>query len=361
MMNFFRISVLVFISHLCTAQQQGSVVIEKFTNAYCGACPNATITLQEIQTLHPDVIWLSHHKPVSWTNNALTNPESEVLWDQLDVPGTPMGMVDRYHNGSTLLYSRSQWQAYVEQQLQTPDLVRLEIVDFTFDQDTREVQFRFDMTALSDLPENNYHLTAVMVEDSVWGVEQHNYFNDEPGHPLEGWGDIIWAYPHRNVVRHLFGAPWGIEVDGLEQASSGSLVESNTYTYTLPEKFRLSQLKLVGFVSTFDEQDDAQLSILGAVSLDFEQLGIVLSADDIFTPQFAFTVAPNPTDNDVEIQYKVKPDHCFLTTSQGELIGEFILEETSAYINAILPQGNYHCHCVTQSSGSTQQVIVLGR
>lgn len=81
------------LSHSTDAQK--NVLFEKFTNAYCGVCPDATLDLMEIVENNPDVIWISHHKPVTWTDNPLTNERSIAIWDDLNVSGVPQGMVDR--------------------------------------------------------------------------------------------------------------------------------------------------------------------------------------------------------------------------------------------------------------------------
>ena len=69
------------------------VVIEKFTNSHCGVCPNATLKIEEIIEKYPNTLWLMHHKP--FPDNPMNNYESLALWDELNVPGVPYGIIDR--------------------------------------------------------------------------------------------------------------------------------------------------------------------------------------------------------------------------------------------------------------------------
>jgi len=55
---------LSFVFTLSIAQKK--VLFEKYTNAFCGICPDATIQLKNMVEENPDVIWISHQKPIGF-------------------------------------------------------------------------------------------------------------------------------------------------------------------------------------------------------------------------------------------------------------------------------------------------------
>ena len=201
--------VLAIFSISFSLPAQKRVIVEKFTSAFCGSCPNAAIMIQQFQEDYPGTIWVSHHKPTWWTDYKLQNDQSDALWEELNVIGTPRGMVDRTPVNNQLVVSSGSWQTQLVQQLEEPHYADLEVNNVSYDLESRTFEFDIQVDFEQAPPAGNLHLSAIILEDSVTGTEQHNYFNEVEGHPLEGLGDIIWNYHHRNVARAILDGPWG--------------------------------------------------------------------------------------------------------------------------------------------------------
>lgn len=298
---------------------QKRIMMEKFTNKYCGACPDASILIQNMVEEHPEVIWVAHHKPVTFTDNPLTNEQSIVLYNDLNLNGVPQGMVDRklYGSNPSIVMSRSQWEQRVNTQLEEEPVFDISIEEVGYDPETRNLSFRVDVTALETPPEGPFRISAIMVEDSVWGQEQHSYFNDVPGHPLEGQGDIIWAYPHRNVARTIFDDPWGTADVIPDEPVVGQLY-SKTYSYVVPEDFRARRLNIVASISQHHElamdgqqtfnADRVYLRDIGVAFTDVEESSIF---DDM-------RLSPNPTADVLRVSFPVIPDYVRIMNAEGK-------------------------------------------
>ncbi len=324
-----------------TGYSQKRVVVEKFTNAYCGACPGAAVTLSAIVEEHPEVIWLSHHKPVSWIDNGLTNTESVGLWSTLNVPGTPMGMVNRSQSSGGLLAGSLQWGERVDEQLDIEQSFALEVRDLVFEEEDRQLEFTVDVSIVNTIESLNYHLNVVMVEDSVWGVEQHNYFNDVVGHPLEGQGDIIWGYPHRHVVRQILDGQWGTADLFSGNVTLGNQV-SKTYQYQVPSTSRLSTFRIVVFVSKYDKSL-ADLTILDANTIKLMDYGIPLGNEvEIEDSAITLTIAPNPTSDILNIAASAIPQQVFILDNLGRAVYQAEPKHMKSSIDIThLPSGKY--------------------
>lgn len=337
---------------------QRHVVVEKFTNAYCGACAGAAVTLKNIVDDHPDVIWLSHHKPISWIDNGLTNEESIGLWNELEVLGTPMGMVNRVEQNGQLLMGSSQWKAAVVSEEAKSQQVAIALNDFSFDENNRSVSFEIAVEILSDLEEADYQLNIVMVEDSVWGVEQHSYFNDVAGHPLEGLGDVIWGYPHRNVVRHIFDNRWGTDDVFSEDLIAGTVVTQN-YSYDIPFTSRLSTYQVVAFVSKYDEAF-ADLTIIDANRFRLSDYGITLGlSEDIIDSELTLTIEPNPITTQLTIKTAKLAKQFIIIDSHGKAVYQFTPSgSVDSYDVSGLSSGRYTLLAIHEVGIASQSFVV---
>ena len=80
----------------------------------------------------------------------------------------------------------------------------------------------------SDMPEGNYFLTVLVVEDVMTGTgtgwDQANYYNGVSGHPYYGKGSPIVGYEHTNVVRNVLTAALGDKLTAA-QVAAGALTE----------------------------------------------------------------------------------------------------------------------------------------
>lgn len=297
------------------------VLVEKFTNAFCGTCPDGTVVLEGIIDDYNDVIWISHHKPVGWTDNPLTNEASISLWNDIDVSGWPTAMVDRLPTSSnSLLHTKSNWRDRIDEQLLEPSYVEFEISELVFDPWTRDLHFNVN-TVFNEIPTNGspYHLHVFMVEDSVTGTEQHNYFNNVAGHPYEGRGDIMWDYHHRNVVRTILDDHWGVSEIIPNDPDIGGSYTKNFY-YDMPQEYNPEKMSIVCALSRHDITDLKSRPVFNAHKFDLIDFPVTLLSDTKNEQSYELTISPNPSSGIYHINSKQEIHSASIYDISGRLI-----------------------------------------
>ncbi len=346
-----RYLVIALLFSQFTVQGQKNVLFEKFTNAYCGVCPDATITINNVVEEHPNVIWISHHKPVTWTDNPLTNEKSIAIWDALNVNGVPNGMVDRTVYNNSIFMSRHLWKSRIEDHLNDVNNVEIDFELINYDNSTRNLEFSITVTPLTNDLVGPFRLTSFIVEDTVYGVEQHSYWNDVEGHPLQGEGDIIWSYPHRNVVRTILEDHWGVN-EVLPNNPTVGTSYSRNFTYEIPWDFKADRIKIVSMISSFDESNSYPGVVHNAVQQRLNELGLNLSSDKT-TEIVDFKMSPNPANDLVEIRFTEPINDLQILDSNSRLVwkstrtNDYVQINTSDFPNGIYSvifkaQGQYY-------------------
>jgi len=342
-----------------TAQGQKTILIEKLTNAYCGACPNGSIVLDTLRAGHPNAILVKHHKPIDFDDNPLTNDMSGALWNDINVPGNPAAMIDRkIYNGDLIVYSGG-WSNALTQTAATENEGEVRIEDLKYDSNTRMLNFTVKATLTEISTPGPFRLTAMVVEDNVWGQEQYSYFNNVPGHPLEGLGDIIWAYPHRDVVRDILEDHWGV-ADIIDDTPDPSVEYEYSFSYEIPESYKPDRMSLVATInqhgSTLSER-----KVLNATQVFLKNMGLGLtSSTDDLQQEAMVKIYPNPVRNQLQAEFSSIPEALFIYDSIGELIWNGKAESKYLLVDQLsLENGSYFLTAIVNGKKKVVPFIVL--
>lgn len=312
------VSLLLFFS----VSGQKRVLIEKFTNMYCGACPGGSLEIESLQEAYPQLIWVSHHKPVTFTENELTNEQSIALYNDLGVQGHPSAMVDRTEYNDNLVNYVGSWDNMVAEQLSVAAAADIYLDEVAFDAETRTFSFKVNTSFITAVESGDYRVTVMILQD-YWNSKggQSNYFNNSPGSPLEGLGDVIWDYENRNVVRAILDDHWGTQDVIPVQPEVGELY-SKTYSFTAPEDYRLDRMKVVALVAEHDQEDIYSRPVLNAVEIALNDFGFQLSATEEpeVPAQLSVLVSPMPASDLMMISYPEKPSLVQLISMDGKII-----------------------------------------
>lgn len=298
---------------------QKKVVIEKFTNTSCGTCPNASLVLQDIVSRYDDVIWVSHYKNNGWFDNPLTNDQTAQLWDDISVPGNPLGMIDRIPVDNFLLLTSSRWEDRIQEQLNETVLADVIIDDVDYDKENRTISFSTGVTFLQDMPSGDYRISAMIVEDGVTGQAQNSYYNDVAGHPLEGMGNPIWNYEHHNVVRAILDDTWGTDnVVPSEPVVSETYIQS--YSYIVPEEYKPAQIKIVCMVTRHDESDVLNRRVYNADEVSLSDIELQLTGQADIVDDKSIVIFPNPANRMIYVDSDGTPTSYTIIDIQGREI-----------------------------------------
>jgi hypothetical protein len=241
-----------FINNGVSARKR--VLIEEFSTAPCGYCPDGHVKLEELLVAEPDAVGVTHH--AGYLTDAMTIPASAAIADAF-TNGAPTAAIDRilWQGQNIVAISRTEWAARAAQALtrQAP----LSVVPTPlFDPVTRRLDVAVFVEAM-DYPLPGSLRTAVLVvEDHVVGqgpgYDQSNYYNDTPGSPFYQRGNPIAGYDHRRVVRAVVPAAWGDSLL-LPMALAPGHSYRNTYSWTVPQDLNPEHMSVLALV--FYRQD----------------------------------------------------------------------------------------------------------
>ncbi len=264
--------IILLLSTVCTSSAQiRNILLEEFSTAKCGFCPDGDIIAQEISEKYDNVIWVTHH--AGFGVDSMTAPNSipiardfttfapAACINRWDIPLPP------YTKEPYIAISRQKWDSIVSQHQQDTSFLELEIIN-TLDTVNRILECKVNVIFTRQPASGDIRLNLFLVEDSIVGYgpgyDQTNYFNNTPGHPLYGLGNPVVGYVHHRVVRKIPSGAWG-----LHGVIPDEPAVNLKYTYTfqnieIPESWKINDMEAVAFVSYFN-QDAHKREVLQAV------------------------------------------------------------------------------------------------
>ena len=268
------------------------VLIEEFSTAACGYCPDGHTYLNDILANYPNAIGVSHH--AGYGTDSMTI-QAHIDYASVFASGAPTAAIDR---GENIGLSRSVWEQTTIDELAkwTPCNVS---ISGNYNNTTRALSADVDVDFTDYAVNGDLRITLFIVEDSVVGTgsgyDQTNYYNSTSGSPYYGLGNPIVGYVHRHVVREVLPTStiWGV---------SGTIISSpqpsDHYTYnftsTISPYWNESHIELVAFVSYYNS-NSTKRDILNV--MDKKMTDLAVSTNEISDNSKISNIYPNPTNN----------------------------------------------------------------
>ena len=226
-------------------------VLEYFSGAWCGYCPDGRLREEAIRK---DVDANKFMSIVYHRSDNMDNVYDDAI-DAKFCEGYPTGMINRI-NG--VAGSRGEWPNLVNAVLGETAKCGLAISS-EVSGDQLSVNVKLGIGG-ADLPEGNYFLTVVLVEDQATGTgtgwDQRNYYSQNgsavggASHPYYSESDPIIGYVHHNVARGVLqDQALGMKIDASALAA-GAITE---FPFTWDIQGLDSDLKIVAFISEFTD------------------------------------------------------------------------------------------------------------
>jgi hypothetical protein len=300
--TFTIIVLLLLFFELSNAQTPiKRVLLEEFSTAPCGFCPEGAIIAESLLKKYPELITFTHH--AGFGVDSMTIDASKALAAKFTC-FAPAGVIDRnYHNIPVYTYpdflaiSRQKWDSIISIHLNEPAEVEISINHHNFLSGTRSYQLGFSVKFLNDFPEDDYRYNVAIIEDSVTGIgngwDQKNYFNDNPNFPtLYKKGDPFVGYIHRHVVRAMPYGAWGSS-EGLLKVITKNYSKKITFDISdVPKNWKMENCSVIIFLSKYNtdiKQQKIYNTVQFGIPIDF------LSVDEGKQNENAdFSVFPNP-------------------------------------------------------------------
>jgi hypothetical protein len=272
------------------------VLIEEFSTAPCGYCPDGNLILEQILNDHPEVIAFTHHS--GYLADAMTIPTSEVIANAF-CPGAPLATIDRilWPDEIYVAISRSDWEDRAMESLAEAAPVDIDVLP-DWNPVTREISVGVALDFVDYVLPGDLRLNVFVIEDSVIGAgagyDQTNYYNNSPGHFYYQAGDPIVGFVHRHVIRASLTGDWG-DANGIPQdAGPDDDFQGPPLKYTLPLGSKEEDVSIIAFVAYYESD---RWQILNASEEHLE----VVSGTGLNGPG-ALVVFPNPMTTSCTVQ-----------------------------------------------------------
>lgn len=225
------------------------VLLEEFTGAKCGNCPDGTAIALSIDSLYaPQVISIGIHvgsyavpnpsgTKYRYDFRSATGSELDQAFGPAEIKGMPNGMVNRLSVNGQYLLSKDAWRDVVDSVLRRKPKLTLAIAN-SYNDGTRMLTTTATVHYLAK-GDSTHQLALYITEDSIvtW---QHYY-------PPEGGSVDIPEYVHRHALRGSMNGTWG------DRLSPGAIADSSTfmktYSMQLDSAWNPSHCNVVAFVN----------------------------------------------------------------------------------------------------------------
>lgn len=230
------------------------VLVEEFTGAWCGYCPDGAVVVEQLETANPGVVYgVAIHE-----GDGMEIPLYATLDGLFNNTGFPAGMVNRVPSGGKTCLSRSVWTSAANTEKAKEGKCGVAIkTSYNAAGDTIIVEAHAGFkTALT----GNYKMVSYLLEDSVTGTgsqyNQSNYYSSAgsaaggSSHPYYNLPATIVGYKHMHVVRKSIPSDLGDVIDATALVAGGSAVKTNKVAVGTMKKANLSVISFIYKVGT---------------------------------------------------------------------------------------------------------------
>lgn len=362
------------------------VLLEQFTGAWCGWCPDGYTTLKSIVSTNTNVIAASIHD----NDNMSTTEGNSLIADYATT--FPGATIDQYYfpaNEKTAINKES-WNTYISQRLAMKTPATVTVTNVNYNPVTRQVDATVSSTFVGDV-KGDYRLNLYIKENNIFGPvndttdnqwNQHSYLFNIGSSPYYQMGTYLnpttyllnsSEYVHQYVINNMadgaYGASGIIPVTG----PTNGLTFSKTYTYTLPSpvsgefRYNADNVYLIGVLSEYSS-DSKNRSILNAAEVKLTSNSEVLvGVKQLAVSDVQLNVFPNPATEVCYLTYNLKQDE-FVKVCIYNALGELVSIETknvnvgnvthTLNINE-LRSGNYNLQVSFKNTVVTKKLTVI--
>ncbi len=225
------------------------VLAEEATGTWCQWCVRGICFMDYMAETYPETwIGIAVHNGDPMVNTVYDNAISNII---PGFAGYPSVTTDRTAGDS----DPSDLEAGYERRLAAISPATLEIVNYGWNPDTREVTFDLQSEFVADI-NSELRFGVIFVEDSLWGTtSQWNQSNAYAGGgqgAMCGFENKPASIPaaqmhYDHVAREILDSPYGTAGSLPMNIATGSVITYN-YTYTIPASWRYDKLHVVGIL-----------------------------------------------------------------------------------------------------------------
>ena len=368
-----------------SSEQAKKVLIEEYTSAQCGWCPDGYTKLSSIAASNTNVIVASIH-----TNDNMSITDGNSLASDYSSQ-LPSATIDQYDFSNTSVASdRNSWSNYISQRQVMRVPATVTITNVNYNATTQEINATVASTFYGDV-KGDYRLNLYVKENNVYGPSSDNSDNQWnqysnlyaiPSSPYYQLGSYLNSttyllnsseYMHQYVINHIAGGAYGVSGIIPNNGGTAGQTYTATFSYTLPIptsgefRYNADNIYLIGMLTEYNT-DVTKREVLNAcetkLTLNPESAVGIKEANNIVAE---LKLYPNPSTDVVYLNYNLNTQQT-VSIKVYNTLGELIYIENSNelagdVIHAVnlknIPQGNYSVVLSINNQSITKKLTVI--
>ncbi len=193
-LTIFLFTPSVTASDISTTLDTNNVLLEYCTGTWCGYCPCGHAIIRNILTYLPNTVVVGYH---GGSGDPWISYSSGMI-SLMGFSAYPTGVVGR----TSGIISRSSWFSYVVSQSTNQPGVRIDVINKSYNQSTRQISATVVVTALSNLPAGSYYINEILIESNI--VYPQNFY-EVCGTPVGYHNDYVHNHVNKGVINGTYG------------------------------------------------------------------------------------------------------------------------------------------------------------
>lgn len=242
-----------------TGTPQKNVLFEEFTGHQCGNCPGSTLfantTLKNqfgnrmiIVSVHAGTLAEPLPPGSGKFETDFRTPHGDTYNNTFGVSVVPVALIDRTDNAGLYPYYRPQWQNAIDQQLNKPLEIDLQL-KIQYDSATQKLCAYTQAEFLTG-KSGNFNTCLYIIEDSIVDWQKNYAGTGDPNYPT---GDVS-NYVHKHVFRTCVGNTWGVITASGNIAQGQKFVNTFGYDFT-GKNWNKNKIYLVAYIYDADTKE----------------------------------------------------------------------------------------------------------
>lgn len=361
------------------------VLVEEYTSAQCGWCPDGYTKLSSIAVSNTNIIVAAIHSNDNMSStegNALTADYSSQL---------PSATIDQYSFSNTkVALDKNSWNSYISQRqaMRVPATVTLTNVNYNAT--TQEINATVAATFYGDV-KGDYRLNLYVKENNVYGPGSDNSDNQWnqysnlyaiPSSPYYQLGTYLnpttyllnsSEYMHQYVINTIAGGAYGVSGIIPSNGNTAGQTYTATFSYTLPIptggefRYNADNIYLIGLLTEYNT-DVTKREVVNAceakLTLNPESAVGIKETSNIATE---LNLYPNPSSDVVYLNYNLNTQQT-VSIQVYNTLGELVyIENANELAGKVIhplnlkniPQGNYSIVLSINNQSITKKLIVI--
>jgi hypothetical protein len=362
------------------------VLLEQYTGAWCGWCPDGYTALSSIVSTNTNVVAASIHD-----NDKMSTTEGTNLITDY-TPTFPSATIDQYYfpANEKMSIERVNWNDYITQRLAMEVPATVTVTNINYNAMTQQIDATVSSAFVGDV-KGDYRLNLYIKENNVYGPiadsltdnqwNQHNGLINIFSSPYYQYGNLVGneyimsslSYKHQYVIDHIAdGAHGGAGVIPANDLTNGQTY-SKTYSYILPIattgefRYNADNIYLIGVLSEYNA-DSKSRAILNVAEVKLNSNPeAVVGIKEITENDVQLNIYPNPTTDVCNLTYTLKENE-FVKVSVYNTLGELVYIETKNVnvgnvIHTLnlreLHSGNYSVQISFKNNSITKKLTII--